>query len=311
MRSQGPSRRRSASSLPLIDPPDEDNCTHIDAPVFPPGHVLSRLGIFQLQAPGTAAIDTVRFRGSIDVRRLIEDELHIPVHLIDGVNMANVSLDRAAGECVLGGPEGRDVSRLVAPGVRLASGRFGATLSHVLLLESFLTMDQYDFFMILEDDAILCHDWATRLRRYLDHLPSDVEMARIYIDPFEGGKRLTRGIEYSFSRRNRICGNPYTAVCTGQFGQIAHIFTRAGAAAVLRTVTPIYRMPIDSAILKMTQAKSIVSYIPYADGDTKCFAISHPTASRGDIRAQQPLILAGPTGWTSLTKADDPTAKLS
>jgi GR25 family glycosyltransferase involved in LPS biosynthesis len=300
-------------SLPLIDPPADDNCTTVDAPPLGEGVVLSSLGVFQLQIPGTKVIDPVRFEGAAEVRRAIEDDLGLVVHVVDGVNASTLTVDPDAGHVLIGaGEAAHNVSHLVSPGLTVAGGRLGATLSHVLLLQYLLTLDHYEYFLVLEDDAILCKNWATRLGRYLAHLPSDVELARVYIDPFTGGRRAELDIEYETSRRNRVCGNPYTSICTGQYGQIAHIFTRSGITKVLAATLPIKTRPIDTAVLRATRAGNLATYIPFADEDALCFAISHPVATgSADAAVQTPLVLAGPLERTSVTRLDNFTVPIS
>eukprot|EP00943_MAST-04B_sp_MAST-4B-sp1_P008802 g8802.t1 len=135
--------------------------------------------------------------------------------------------------------------------IELTRGSIGCALSHIQIWENILTSTTYHtdtYFIVLEDDIYVTHDFDSKLKRYMNKLPKDFDI--IYL-----------GTQY-YVKYQHIVQNPdadtddkslpfLKKVLYDHYGTFGYMISRKGAQKLLHNVYPLKKQ-IDSYIIDAT-----------------------------------------------------------
>jgi GR25 family glycosyltransferase involved in LPS biosynthesis len=149
--------------------------------------------------------------------------------------------------------------------IELTRGSIGCALSHIQIWENILTGTKYNndtYFIVLEDDVYVTHDFDSKLKHYMNKMPKDFDIIYLGTQYYVKYQHIVQNADLKIPSNYRSSNgkDPDTddkplpflkKVLYDHYGTFGYMISKNGAQKLLRNVYPL-KQQIDSYIIDAT-----------------------------------------------------------
>jgi GR25 family glycosyltransferase involved in LPS biosynthesis len=133
-------------------------------------------------------------------------------------------------------------------------GMVGCALSHIKLWLELLQDDQADFYLILEDDAVLCEKFSEKFNKLIYECPKDWEI--VFLGNHTRKENYDRHTQSPFTRKNRI-----ESLRDSVGGTFGYIINKSGAKKVLEFINKYSMVNCIDTMMQKSADDTVVYYL--------------------------------------------------